>query len=82
MKPVTYRPIENPVTGDRCQVSEISAEELRIRFWVAPGSEGPPLHFHQLMTETFTVLEVCIPSLINGTNGWFLMRIFGPQPNF
>lgn len=55
MQPATYRPIGNPVTGDRCQILEISADELRLHFWIAPGSNGAPLHFHQSIAETFHV---------------------------
>lgn len=57
MQPHTYTPISNPVTGDRCLILRTSADELRLRFWIAPRSGGAPLHFHRSLTEAFHVVE-------------------------
>jgi quercetin dioxygenase-like cupin family protein len=56
--------IVNPVTGDRMTILHSSLQNdgnySKIRFDLPPKAEGSPLHYHNNMSETFTVLEGCL----------------------
>lgn len=62
--------IINPVTGDRMTILESSLQHdghyTKIRFDLPPGAEGSPLHYHNEMSETFTILEGCLDMEVGG----------------
>lgn len=74
MRTTTYSPISNPVTGDRCLILQTSADELRLRFWIAPRSTGAPLHFHRSLTESFQVVEGVMTLELDGKGHFSELR--------
>jgi quercetin dioxygenase-like cupin family protein len=70
--------IVNPVTGDRMTILYSSLQHdgsyAKIRFDLPPGSEGSPLHYHNSMNETFTVLEGCLEMEVDAKGNRRLLK--------
>lgn len=58
--------LENPVTGERLQVLESTAERFKVRYSLAPHGEIPSAHFHPGKEQRVSVLAGEMHLLIAG----------------
>jgi quercetin dioxygenase-like cupin family protein len=57
----TNQVIENKTIGDKVKFlvtgADSNGELLRAELWVKPSGGGPPLHYHPVQTETFSIVK-------------------------
>lgn len=72
----TNQVIENKTFGDKVKFLVTAADSdgrlMRMKLWVNPGGDGPPLHVHPLQHETFTMLKGDLNMTCNGRD--FILR--------
>ncbi|MDX2153722.1 MAG: cupin domain-containing protein [Bryobacteraceae bacterium] len=62
--------LHNPRTGETCRVLDIDAARLVLEIELTPAAAGAPLHYHRVISETFTVLSGELSVEWDARNNW------------